>query len=165
MIREKEVSSETASKPKQSIVRLQIASGEAISAPPLSATLGQMQINSLDFCKQFNVISLQKFEAGTLLNVKLYKNSDNSYFFKINGISKSFLFFQLADSTKFIPVENLYDIFTIFARSEFNTSDLFGLAKEFFGNLRSIKFKIIFLLKRFTKHAIYNFLFYSTYSF
>ena len=140
MIREKEI--DVGLKPKLSFVRLSLLAGEAVSAPPLSATLGQIQVNSSDFCKQFNFISLQKYEAGTLLNVKLYKNPDNTYFFIITGVNTSFLLFQAADENKCIPVEMLFDIFRIVYKVDYRSANQFKLAKEFFGSLRSMGFRV-----------------------
>jgi len=145
IIREKEIDfSLKADRPL--FVRLTLSAGEAISAPPLSAILGQIQINSADFCKQFNTFSLQRYEQGTLLNVRLYKNPNGTYFFVILGISKAFLFFQACDKDKFIPVEVLFDIFRIVYKVDKKSVNQFKCAKEFFGTLRSMGFKIIFLL-------------------
>ena len=143
MIREKEVDlSPKSSKP--TFVRLTLPAGEAVSAPPLSAILGQIQVNAGDFCKQFNAFSLQRYEAGVLLNVRLYKNFNGTYFFVIVGISKAFLFFQACDKDKFIPIEVLFDIFRIVYKVDKKPVNQFKRAKEFFGTLRSMGFKIIF---------------------
>lgn len=145
MIREKEIDLLPKSD-RPLFVRLAIPSGEAISAPPLSAILGQIQVNSVDFCKQFNAFSAQRYEIGTLLNVHLYKNPNGTYFFVVVGISKSFLFFQACDKDKFIPIEVLFDIFRLVYKVDRRPVNQFRCAKEFFGTLRSMGFKIIFLI-------------------
>ena len=143
MVREKEVTI-ISSVLKPVFVRLQLSAGEAISAPPLSSTLGQIQINSADFCKAFNVASLQNYEAGVLLNVDLFKNQDNTYYFYIRRISHSYIFFQVANY-KFIPVELLYDAFMTKLVS-MGKNITFGAAKHLFGSLRGMRFKVILLL-------------------
>lgn len=143
MVREKE--SHVSLAPNLVFVRLVLPAGEAVSAPPLSATLGQVQINSNDFCKQFNLESVASFEMGTLLNVHLFKNSDGTFYFIIRGVFLPFLFFQGADEMKYIPVEVLFDIFKISGLcTSPNVHTQFTKSKEFFGALRSIKFKLIF---------------------
>ena len=144
MIREKE-SSPVIQKKKLMFIRLVLPAGEAQPIAPLSATLGQVQINSIEFCKNFNILSLEKFEISTLLNVSLFK-SDVGYYFEINSIFLPFLLFQVSDNTKAIPLELLYDVYQIRLLSSANLlkSPSFGNAKEFFGSLRAMDFKIIF---------------------
>lgn len=141
MVREKEASSISLA-PNLVFVRLVLPAAEAISAPPLSATLGQVQINSNDFCKQFNAETSELFEAGTLVNVHLFKNSDGTFYFILRGIFSPFLLFQGADDNKFIPVEILFDIFRLSSPSL--PTPRFNHAKQFFGSLRSMNFKVIF---------------------
>lgn len=141
MVREKEIPA-VKSVPKSVYIRLQLAAGEAISAPPLSAILGQAQINSSEFCKVFNLHSLQLFEQGVLLNIDLFKNPDNTYYFYIRGISLPYLLFQVANDAKFIPVEKLYDVFSLKALS-MSMSLNFSSAKLFFGAARGMNFRIL----------------------
>lgn len=141
MVREKEVPIQN-STPKPTFIRLQLAAGEAISAPPLSATLGQVQINSIEFCKTFNAVSTQQYETGVLLNVDLYKNPDNTYYFYIRGVSFPYILFQIANTTKMVPVETLYDAFNLKLTS-INKEINFNTAKLLFGAMRAIKFKVI----------------------
>jgi ribosomal protein L11 len=141
MVREKESSFNAGA--SLTFIRLLLPAGEATSAPPLSAILGQVQVNSSDFCKQFNQVSLSSFEAGTLLNVHLFKNPDGTFFFKIRGIFLPFLLFQASEEAKHIPVEYLFDIFTMVQSSE-SPSNYFYCAKSFFGSLRAMGFKVIF---------------------
>lgn len=140
MVREKEIIPTGKSVTKPVYIRLQLAAGEAVSAPPLSAILGQAQINSSDFCKVFNTYSLQHFELGVLLNVDLFKNPDNTYYFYLRGISLPYLLFQVSNDFKFIPVEKLYDVF----RLKVSPKSLdFSSAKLFFGAMRSMNFKVL----------------------
>jgi hypothetical protein len=143
MVREKELPVQK-SIFKSTYIRLQLPSGEAISAPPLSATLGQVQINSSDFCKAFNSFSTQFYDQGVLVNVDLFKKPDNTYYFIIRGVSLPFLIFQISNDQKFVPIEILYDAFFFKAQTE-GIQLNFSSAKLFFGALRSINFRIIFL--------------------
>jgi hypothetical protein len=141
MVREKETPT-TKAIAKPVYIRLQLSAGEAVSAPPLSATLGQAQINSSEFCKVFNAHSLQHFEQGVLLNVDLFKNPDNTYYFYLRGISLPYLLFQVANEAKLIPVEQLYDAFALKAITMSLPLD-FSSAKLFFGAMRCINFRIL----------------------
>lgn len=153
MVREKEQTFTPATGTNPLIfIRLVLAAGEAVSAPPLSATLGQVQINSNDFCKQFNAFSLTEYELGTLLNVHLFKNSDGTFFFKIRGIFLPFLLFQASVdhdhvTTRAIPLEQLFDIYRIQQLSigAAVPKPMFNTAKQFFGGLRSSRFNILLL--------------------
>jgi len=141
MVREKEITYGLGNSGLTIFVRLVLPAGEATSAPPLSATLGQIQVNSADFCKQFNTMSEGLYEVGTLLNVHLFKYLDGSFCFKIRGIFIPFLLFQASNDLKTLPIEILYDIFRISKQGTY-TSDFF-LAKRVYGSLRSINFKIL----------------------
>jgi hypothetical protein len=141
MVREKELPVQKLTI-KPTYIRLQLSAGEAISAPPLSAILGQAQINSSEFCKVFNQFSLQYFDISVLLNVDLFKNPDNTYYFYIRGISLPYLLFQVSDDNKFIPVERLYDVFKLKAQSMNRPLD-FYTAKLLFGALRTISFRVL----------------------
>lgn len=142
MIREKEFSF-TAASVKPTYIRLQLPAGEALSAAPLSAVLGQAQINSAEFCRVFNEFSLKKYEQGTLLNLDLYRNPDNSYYFIVRGISFPYLLFQVSDLNRAIPVEVLYDIFRIKLFSINHVSLDFNSSKLLFGSMRSINFSLL----------------------
>jgi hypothetical protein len=139
MVREKEI---YASRPPAvTFVRLLLPTGEAISAPPLSAILGQVQINSSDFCKQFNALSQELYETGVLINVHLFKNPDGTFYFRFRGIFMPFLMFQGANEQKAIPVETLFDILRL--SQPMDTPISFFKAKELFGSLRAIRFRVL----------------------
>jgi ribosomal protein L11 len=127
---------------KITYIRLQLPSGEAISAPPLSAILGQAQINSSEFCRVFNEFSSKEYESGVLLNVDLYRKSDNSYYFIIRGICFPYILFQIADRNRSIFLEHLYDAFRI-KLSSMNKELDYNTAKQLFGSARSIGFNVI----------------------
>jgi hypothetical protein len=139
IVREREVSIQSSSTLKLNFV---LPACEAMPQPPLSALLGQAQINATEFCKLFNSISGESYYNGVLLNVSVLKLSDNSLKVVINGIFLPFLFFQASNlSRKKIYIETLFDLFQVFKLSKPTMS-----AREFFGVLRTSRFKIRFLL-------------------
>ncbi len=127
-------------------IRLIIPAGEAIPVPPLSATLGQSQINANDFCKQFNFRS-SIYENGTLLSIHLFRFSNGSFSFTINRIFLPFLLYQCVEADdKTIFIEKLYDIFKIYSRYASTDVSFTSLASQFFGAIRASKFKVILQL-------------------
>ena len=61
------------------IVKLQIPGGKASPAPPVGPALGQLQVSTMDFCKQFNAAT-QKV-AGTIVPVVITVYADKSFTF------------------------------------------------------------------------------------
>jgi hypothetical protein len=140
MVRERELSSVStqASIPLNFV----LPAGEALPQPPLSALLGQVQINATEFCKLFNIKSLENYYSGTLLNVFVIKKSDNRFSIAIRGVFLPFLFFQGSNfSSKIIYIENLFDLFQIFCLDR-NLVKNQKNARIFFGTFRCSKFKI-----------------------
>ena len=60
-------------------VKLQIPGGQATPAPPVGPALGQLQVSSMDFCKQFNAAT-QKV-TGTLIPVDITVYADKTFTF------------------------------------------------------------------------------------
>jgi len=65
------------------VIKLQIPGGQATPAPPVGPALGQLQVSSVDFCKQFNAATQQ--QAGTIVPVEITVYQDKSF----NFITKS----------------------------------------------------------------------------
>lgn len=61
------------------IVKLQIQGGKATPAPPVGPALGQLQVSTMDFCKQFNAAT-QKM-SGTIVPVVITVYADKSFTF------------------------------------------------------------------------------------
>lgn len=124
-------------------IRITIPAGEASPVPPLSATLGQSQINANDFCKQFNVRS-SIYESGTLLSVHIFRTSTGGFTFSINRVFLPFLLYQVVESDeRTIFMEKLYDVFIVYSRYSSTDVSITSLATQFFGVLRASKFTII----------------------
>lgn len=151
MVREREAS--FFPKPFQTL-KFTLPAGEALSQPPLSAILGQAQINSVEFCKQFNSLSSNFYYPGVLINVSATKRSDNTIDIQIGDIFLPFVFFQAicvvrGRRKRRIYIETLYDLFQLYKTFQVNkilkpTSEL-ASARKFLGVLRSARFKIKFL--------------------
>lgn len=61
------------------VVKLQIPAGQATPAPPVGPALGQLQVSSMDFCKQFN--SATEKLAGSIIPVEITVYADKSFTF------------------------------------------------------------------------------------
>jgi large subunit ribosomal protein L11 len=61
------------------IVKLQIPGGQATPAPPVGPALGQLQVSSMDFCKQFNAATQSM--AGTIIPVEITVYQDKTFTF------------------------------------------------------------------------------------
>ena len=61
------------------IVKLQIPGGQATPAPPVGPALGQLQVSSMDFCKQFNAATNKM--TGTIIPVEITVYADKSFTF------------------------------------------------------------------------------------
>ena len=62
-------------------VKLQIEAGKATPAPPVGPTLGQAQVNIMEFCKQFNARTQNKEMAGLIIPVVITVYGDRSFTF------------------------------------------------------------------------------------
>lgn len=61
------------------VVKLQIPGGQATPAPPVGPALGQLQVSSMEFCKQFNAAT-QKM-TGTIIPVEITVYGDKTFTF------------------------------------------------------------------------------------
>ncbi|MCK4539260.1 MAG: 50S ribosomal protein L11 [Candidatus Krumholzibacteria bacterium] len=61
------------------VVKLQIPGGGATPAPPVGPALGQLQVSSMDFCKQFNAVTQSM--QGTIVPVEITVYVDKSFTF------------------------------------------------------------------------------------
>ena len=60
-------------------IKLQIPAGGATPAPPVGPALGQMSVNIMDFCKQFNAKTQD--QQGMIIPVVITVYSDKSFSF------------------------------------------------------------------------------------
>jgi large subunit ribosomal protein L11 len=65
------------------IVKLQIPAGSATPAPPVGPALGQLQVSSMEFCKQFNA-QTQKM-SGWIVPVEITVYADKTFNFIVKA--------------------------------------------------------------------------------
>jgi large subunit ribosomal protein L11 len=61
------------------VVKLQIPGGQATPAPPVGPALGQLQVSSMEFCKQFNAATQSM--TGTIIPVEITVYADRTFSF------------------------------------------------------------------------------------
>ena len=61
------------------IVKLQIPGGQATPAPPVGPALGQLQVSSMEFCKQFNAATQSMI--GWIIPVEVTVFADKTFTF------------------------------------------------------------------------------------
>src|SRR5438132_3575921 len=61
------------------VVKLQIAAGQATPAPPVGTALGPHGINIMEFCKQYN--SATESQRGTIIPAEITIYEDRSFTF------------------------------------------------------------------------------------
>ena len=76
-------------------VKLQISAGTANPAPPIGPALGQMGVNIMEFCKQFNA-QTQKIEAGIPIPVVITAYGDRTFTFIMKTPPVSYFLKQAA---------------------------------------------------------------------
>ena len=64
-------------------VKLQIPAGKANPAPPIGPALGQMGVNIMEFCKQFNAKTQQAMKDGMIIPVIITVYQDRSFTFEL----------------------------------------------------------------------------------
>jgi large subunit ribosomal protein L11 len=62
-------------------VKLQIAAGKANPAPPIGPALGQVGINIMEFCKQFNAATQAQMKESLIIPVIITVYQDRSFTF------------------------------------------------------------------------------------
>ena len=62
-------------------IKLQIAAGKANPAPPIGPALGQMGVNIMEFCKQFNAATQVQMKEALIIPVILTVYADRSFTF------------------------------------------------------------------------------------
>ncbi|MBN1164822.1 MAG: 50S ribosomal protein L11 [Candidatus Krumholzibacteriota bacterium] len=80
------------------IVKLQIPGGQATPAPPVGPALGQLQVSSMDFCKQFN--SATQNMTGTIVPVEITVYADKTFTFVTKSPPASELLRKMAGIAK-----------------------------------------------------------------
>lgn len=82
----------------KTVLKLQIAAGQANPAPPIGPALGQHGVNIQEFCKQFN--DATKTMAGDVIPAEITIYEDRSFTFKLKTPPASALLKKLAGVEK-----------------------------------------------------------------
>lgn len=88
-----------ATKTVKQVLKFKLPAGKAAPAPPVGPRLGQMGVNIVQFCKDFNAATSQYVE-GTPLTTKVTAYSDRSASFKIRSPPTSHLLLKAAGIEK-----------------------------------------------------------------
>ncbi len=63
--------------------KLQISAGKANPAPPIGPALGQLGVNIMEFCKQFNAKTQAQMKDGLIIPVVITVYQDRSFSFEL----------------------------------------------------------------------------------
>ncbi len=69
-------------------LKLQIAGGAATPAPPVGSTLGQHQVNIMEFCKQFNAKTASRKGETVPVIINVYKDKTFDFVVKTSPTSE-----------------------------------------------------------------------------
>jgi len=128
------------------VVKLQIPGGQATPGPPVGPALGQLQVSSMDFCKQFNAAT-QKM-AGTIIPVEITVYADKTFTFVTKSPPASELLKKAANIAKGsgepnkdkvgkVTKEQIIEIAKM-KMKDFNTDSLESAVKMVEGTARSM---------------------------
>lgn len=81
------------------IIKMTLPAGKAAPAPPVGPRLGQMGVNIMQFCKDFNAATAH-YVDGTPLTTKVIAYTDRSAAFRIRSPPVSYLLKKAADVEK-----------------------------------------------------------------
>jgi len=126
-------------------VKLIIKVGDAGISPPLGPIISSYQINTSDFCKEFNekslILYLEDIEVPLIMEV----TKDKSFFLFLKNLSMNYLINlelrKFTNSYRSIDLITLLDIIK-FKYREIPVFNIKTLTKNLFGFLNSVKIKI-----------------------
>ena len=124
-------------------IKLKVPAGEAKSGPPLAPILGQHQVNLMEFCKLFNVKSLEFYSQGIPVRLRIDKGRGSvQYVYKpLTFYSLVINFCLYTNKQRILYYTQLYDIFLIrllnLEKLGILTEHKQKVAKELFGFLHS----------------------------
>ena len=132
-------------------IKLQIQGASATPAPPVGSSLGQHQVNIMEFCKAFN--SQTAHLKGQTVPVKITVYTDRTYEFRIKTPPTTELIKKRANVSKGssrpneikvgkISMKDVEEIAKI-KMSDLNVADLAQAAKIVAGSARSIGIDVV----------------------
>ena len=102
-------------------IKLQLPAGGATPAPPVGSSLGQHQVNIMEFCKQFNAQTASRKGETVPVIITVYK--DKSFVFILKTPPTSELILKKANISKGSAVPNKNKVGTL------SQSDIEDIAK------------------------------------
>jgi ribosomal protein L11 len=124
--------------PKQRLLKLKLPARQAVAAPPLTPLLGQVGINAVQFCQQFNKLDFET-EDFFPTNVSVELLGGKAFNLKLNKPSGSDLLKQVraGSSSKTLNVLAIYKVFLVLSEYVMLTP------KSFRGFLKASKIRAI----------------------
>ncbi|MBI4227524.1 MAG: 50S ribosomal protein L11 [Candidatus Omnitrophica bacterium] len=132
-------------------IKLYCPAGQATPAPPVGPALGQLGVNIMDFCKQFNAQSQGK--EGLILPVVISVYEDRSFSFIIKSPPSSVLLKRACGIAKASGTPNKEKVGTVTRAQvseiaqqklqDMNTRDLAHAMKVVEGTARSMGIEVV----------------------
>jgi large subunit ribosomal protein L11 len=132
-------------------IKLQIPGGAATPAPPVGSSLGQQQVNIMDFCKQFNAKTANRKGETVPVLITVYK--DKSFDFIVKTSPSSELIKKKVNiskgsskpNTEFVAQITWNDIEDIakVKMQDLNADDIEQAKKIIAGSARSMGIKVV----------------------
>lgn len=69
-------------------IKLQIAGGSATPAPPVGSSLGQHQVNIMEFCKKFNAETASRKGETVPVSITVYKDKTFDVVYKTSPVTE-----------------------------------------------------------------------------
>lgn len=131
-------------------VKLQLPAGKATPAPPVGSSLGQHQVNLMDFCKKFNALTAPRMGETVPVQITIYKDKTFDMVTKTSPASELIKKranitkgankpgSQLAGTIKMKDIEEIAKLKMV----DLNANDLQAASKIIAGSARSMGLKV-----------------------
>ena len=132
------------------VVKLQIAAGQATPAPPVGTALGPHGLNIMEFCKQYNAAT--EAQRGTIIPVEITIYEDRTFSFILKTPPTPVLLRQAAGLEKGAQTTGREVVGTITDKQlteiaqtkmpDLNANDIEAAKKQVAGTARSMGIKV-----------------------
>jgi len=136
------------------MVRMRVPAGKASPAPPVGPTLGQVGVNLMEFCKQFNAQTVN-VKDGIELPVRVRAYADRTFDFEVTTPPTSFFLKRAAGVAKgatqpgketvgSVTLKQVYAIAQIKHKDQrLQRCSLESVAKQVAGTARTIGLEVV----------------------
>jgi len=130
---------------KKLVFNIKLEAQEAKAIAPLSPTLGQYGLSTLDFCKEFNDRT-KEITIGVPLRVQLFVMPDRKFYFVLKNVE----FVSLISGAEFsflegvISLKNLYRLCKIYIEVYGNNVTIESAILTIMGTMDSLGYKTVF---------------------